>query len=809
MILISLVILLCESVASDDFEGNSSYEVYKFGVNDTVFMNPEGHFYEADSVAYSGDYNDTRDLFSPKYNGTMINITMRFFANGYENSNVTAALYYENESISNPGHPGDEEFIAHTEQVTMPYSGGWQNITFNFKEDTNGIPMVYSDRDYIIALWFDGNGADFSYYEIDVNNNWDGTFNLGDSENYSENWPNFPEPLDDDDHPDWPGWVLCVQAYYYVEIPNFNITPVISDCHPINGSVDIEKDLSFWNCTIEDNESDLFYWTIETQPNVGNGFGYNGGNGTKICPLTNLSFDTEYIVYVNVTDYNGSGNWNNQTFSFTTEENVIPKADFSYSPNTPTVIDIVTFIDNSSDNNDNVVNWSWDFDDGYISYQKNTTHQYNETGNYTVTLIVTDEDNASGVITKNVTIVNIAPIANFTYSPNNPTNKDILSFIDNSEDIDGIIVSWSWDFGDGENSSDRNPTHTFTSIGIYNVMLIVTDNGGKINNLTLQIEIIKKTSSGGGGGGGTYIPSFPPIEKNEKPVANHNGPFFEFEENLILFNGSKSNDSDGYITNWTWDFGDNNTSYEMNVFHSYNHAGNYSVILTVTDNNSETDTVLSYAVISVKPNLPPNQPIINGSTIGEIGIEYQYLLQATDPDNDNIKYIINWDDGSTHISKYLSSGNTYHISHIWNKAGIYHIEIFVEDKKNMASDNIDILVLIDVLYCFDLGYFIDIDNDKIYDQFYLNETENIIELEFKNGIYAIDINGDGNYEYRYKIEDQIIYEMSKEVENQEISSFFFIIPLILVAAIVIYILIKNDKIKIFYNLIKQKSKKHR
>jgi len=723
MILISLVILLCESVASDDFEGNSSYEVYKFGVNDTVFMNPEGHFYEADSVAYSGDYNDTRDLFSPEYNGTMINITMRFFANGSENSNVTAALYYENESISNPGHPGDEELIAHTEQVTMPNSGGWQNITFIFKEDINGIPMVYSDRDYIIALWFDGNGADFSYYEIDVNNNWDGTFNLGDSENYSENWPNFPEPLDDDDHQDWPGWVLCVQAYYYVEIPNFNITPVISDCHPVNGSVDVEKDLSFWSCTIEDNESDLFNWTIETQPNVGNGFGYNEGNGTKICPLTNLSFDTEYIVYVNVTDYNGSGNWNNQTFSFTTEENAIPKADFSYSPNTPTVIDIVTFVDNSSDDNDNIVNWSWDF-------------------------------------------------------------------------------------GDGGNSSVRNPTHTFTSIGIYNVMLIVTDNGGKIDNLTLQIEVIKKTSSGGGGSG-IYNPSLPPIEENEKPVANHNGPFFEFEENLILFNGSKSSDFDGYITDWTWDFGDNNTSYGMNVFHSYSHAGNYSVVLTVTDDNNETDTVFSYAVISVEPNMPPNQPIINGSTIGEIGIEYQYLLQATDPDNDNIKYVINWDDGLTHISKYLSSGDIYLISHIWDEAGIYHVEIFVEDEKNMASDNIDILVLIDVLYCFDLGYFIDIDNDNIYDQFYLNETENITELEFKNGIYLIDINGDGNYEYRYKIEDQIIYEMGKEVEDQEISSFFFVIPLVLVGAIVIYILIKNYKIKIFNNSIKQKSKKHR
>jgi PKD repeat protein len=74
--------------------------------------------------------------------------------------------------------------------------------------------------------------------------------------------------------------------------------------------------------------------------------------------------------------------------------------------------------------------------------------------------------------------VNIPPIAKFTYSPTSPTIDDTVQFTDMSTDLDGTIVSYIWNFGDGTTSTLRNPTKKYSSSGSYKVTLTVTDNGG-------------------------------------------------------------------------------------------------------------------------------------------------------------------------------------------------------------------------------------------------------------------------------------------------------------------------------------------
>ncbi len=69
---------------------------------------------------------------------------------------------------------------------------------------------------------------------------------------------------------------------------------------------------------------------------------------------------------------------------------------------------------------------------------------------------------------------NSDPVAGFI---SNCTNLD-CNFSDTSTDSDGVISSWSWDFGDGNSSSAQNPGHSYTSAGTYNVTLTATDNGG-------------------------------------------------------------------------------------------------------------------------------------------------------------------------------------------------------------------------------------------------------------------------------------------------------------------------------------------
>ena len=85
---------------------------------------------------------------------------------------------------------------------------------------------------------------------------------------------------------------------------------------------------------------------------------------------------------------------------------------------------------------------------------------------------------------------NQPPITNFTYTPENPSNIDIIQFTDTSTDLDGTIVSWLWDFGDGINSTEQNPTHRYIHGGTYTVTLTVTDNNNAQDTIQSPVEIL-------------------------------------------------------------------------------------------------------------------------------------------------------------------------------------------------------------------------------------------------------------------------------------------------------------------------------
>jgi chitodextrinase len=122
--------------------------------------------------------------------------------------------------------------------------------------------------------------------------------------------------------------------------------------------------------------------------------------------------------------------------------------------------------------------------------------------------------------------------------------------------------TWYWDFGDGYNSTEQNPTHAYSEVGEYNVTLTVTDD---IGNTTYDEAI-------------AYI-------------------YYEFEVDAgdeydgivgepVQFNGNASGGMEPYT--WYWDFGDGNTSTEQEPEHTYASAGNYTATLTVTDDIGNT-----------------------------------------------------------------------------------------------------------------------------------------------------------------------------------------------------------------------------
>jgi PKD repeat protein len=87
----------------------------------------------------------------------------------------------------------------------------------------------------------------------------------------------------------------------------------------------------------------------------------------------------------------------------------------------------------------------------------------------------TNTDTTYAVITEKP---NYLPTINFSYSPINPTIDDIIQFTDSSTDIDGMIVSYLWNFSDGTNSTDKNPKHEYSKSGAYTITLKITDDAG-------------------------------------------------------------------------------------------------------------------------------------------------------------------------------------------------------------------------------------------------------------------------------------------------------------------------------------------
>jgi len=106
-------------------------------------------------------------------------------------------------------------------------------------------------------------------------------------------------------------------------------------------------------------------------------------------------------------------------------QNFYPKANFTYIPHSPSIMDTIQFIDNSTDCDGVIVNWTWDFDDGNISSEQNPVHKYHTDGLYHVTLTVTDDDNAMDTTHKNISVISPPIITNVTITTSDPLDTSI------------------------------------------------------------------------------------------------------------------------------------------------------------------------------------------------------------------------------------------------------------------------------------------------------------------------------------------------------------------------------------------------
>jgi len=161
------------------------------------------------------------------------------------------------------------------------------------------------------------------------------------------------------------------------------------------------------------------------------------------------------------------------------------------------------------------------------------------------------------------------------------------------------------------------------------------------------------------------------------------GPYQGSIGESVQFTGSAENGTPPY--DYHWDFGDGDTSDEQNPTHIYDDAGNFTVILTVTDDDGVTVRDSTWALI-LGDNNPPSTPIIDGSTSGKPGVEYEYTFVSTDDDNDELYYLIDWGDGIEDVTSVFPSGVEAYANHTWTNKGTYTIKAKAKDPYMAESE---------------------------------------------------------------------------------------------------------------------------
>jgi len=204
-----------------------------------------------------------------------------------------------------------------------------------------------------------------------------------------------------------------------------------------------------------------------------------------------------------------------------------------------------------------------------------------------------------------------SPITCFEVTPDNPNvGSPVIFDASCSNDPDGFISSYIWNFDDGTTDSGITTTHTYSSDGPFTVTLTVVDNDDLADTKENVVHLT-------------------PIPLN--PTA-----CFIPSSNLqvgipIQFDASCSNDPDGFISSYIWNFDDGTTDSGITTTHTYSSDGPFTVTLTVVDNDDlqHTDNVTLDVI-----------PVWTFATISLDKASYtssdkSAFIQVIDPDSSN------------------------------------------------------------------------------------------------------------------------------------------------------------------------------
>jgi len=249
----------------------------------------------------------------------------------------------------------------------------------------------------------------------------------------------------------------------------------------------------------------------------------------------------------------------------------------------------------------------------------------------------------------------VPPVADFTSDVTSGNAPLTVTFTDRST---GDPTAWNWDFGDGTDSTDRNPVHTYTSAGTYTVTLTVSNADGAVSK-DGTITVLQTTEQ--------VVADF------TSNVASGNAPL----------EVSFTDTSTGSPTAWSWDFGDGTTSAEQNPVHTYSSAGAYTVTFTANNANGGSSKTGSITVLQTPELVLPVADFGTNAIQGPAPLEVQF----TDLSQNAVSWSWDFDNNGQPDSADQSPVYVYEIP------GDYTVNLTVSNENGMDSKTFEIKVL--------------------------------------------------------------------------------------------------------------------
>lgn len=179
-----------------------------------------------------------------------------------------------------------------------------------------------------------------------------------------------------------------------------------------------------------------------------------------------------------------------------------PSAVVTASPTSGPTPLVVRFDASRSDDDHRIVVYAWDFGDGTTETSPDVVladHRYERPGDYAVCLSVTDEDGMTSSESVTINVENRPPLPSCLLSNDAPVVGEHVQFdASGSFDPDGILIDFTWEFGDGETARGARVNHVYTEPAVRSLRLTIEDDAGGTASAVHTVTVHRGGDTNGG-----------------------------------------------------------------------------------------------------------------------------------------------------------------------------------------------------------------------------------------------------------------------------------------------------------------------